>query len=220
MKAITKTSRLAGLLERLFRDLNNDIFNNQLDTPIITISPCKRSFAHYTPWNAWECKGQGRREINIASGTLNRPLENVVASLLHEMVHMYNDTIIHVQDVSRGGTYHNKQFAKSCTTHGLTVTHSDRYGWNHTELNDDMILWLLEHDEFREIEMCRDYYAPDGTSTGAKTADGGKGNITITTTVSKSSSRRYVCPVCGQIARTTKTANLICGNCMERMIET
>ena len=220
MKHITKTSRLAGLLERLFRDLNTDIFNNQLDTPIITISPTKRAYAHYTPFDAWNVNERGKREINIASGTLNRPLENIVASLLHEMVHFYDDTVLHVQDCSRGGTYHNKQFAKSCTTHGLTVTHSDRYGWNRTELNDDMIMWLLEYDEFREIEMCRDYYAPDGTSSGAKTADGGRGNITVTTTVSKSSSRRYVCPFCGMIIRATKQVNVICGDCMTKLIET
>ena len=93
-------------------------------------------------------------------------------------------------------------------------------GFYGTELNDDMILWLLEHDEFREIEMCRDYYAPDGTSSGAKTADGGRGNITVTTTVSKSSSRRYVCPCCGMIIRATKQVNVICGDCMTKLIET
>ena len=114
MKQITKTSRLAGLLERLFRDLNADVFDNQLATPVITISPTKRAYAHYTPFDAWNVNEQGKREINIASGTLNRPLENIVASLLHEMVHFYNDTILHVQDCSRGGTYHNKRFAKTC----------------------------------------------------------------------------------------------------------
>lgn len=220
MKKITKMSRLASLLEKLFRDLNADVFDNQLDTPIITISPTKRAFAHYTPFDAWNVGEQGKREVNVASGTLNRPLENIVASLLHEMVHMYNDTILNVQDCSRGGTYHSKKFATAAASHGLIVTRSEKYGYAHTELNDEMILWLLEHDEFREIEMCRDYYAPDGTSSGAKTADGGRGNITVTTTVSKSSSRRYVCPCCGMIIRATKQVNVICGDCMTKLIET
>lgn len=33
MKEITKSSRLLALLERMFRDLNRDFFNDELDTP-------------------------------------------------------------------------------------------------------------------------------------------------------------------------------------------
>ncbi len=36
---------------------------------------------------------------SLASGTLNRPLEAITASLLHEMVHMYNDTVLNISDV-------------------------------------------------------------------------------------------------------------------------
>jgi hypothetical protein len=83
-------SRLVNQLEKMFRALNADMFNNELDTPVITVTPTSRAYAHYTPWNAWEAGDIHRREINIASGTLNRPLEDITASLLHEMVHMYN----------------------------------------------------------------------------------------------------------------------------------
>lgn len=37
MKEITKTSRLAGSLEKLFSMINRDWFNGELETPIITI---------------------------------------------------------------------------------------------------------------------------------------------------------------------------------------
>ena len=112
MKQVTNMSRLVNQLEKMFRALNADMFNNELDTPVITVTPTSRAYAHYTPWNAWEAGDIHRREINIASGTLNRPLEDITASLLHEMVHMYNDTVLNIQDTSRGGTYHNKEFAK------------------------------------------------------------------------------------------------------------
>ena len=103
MKQIVSMSRLTNQLEKMFRLLNQDFFNNELETPIITVVPSSRSYAHYTPWSAWQSKDTYRREINIASGTLDRPLEAVTASLLHEMVHMYNDLILNIQDCSRGG---------------------------------------------------------------------------------------------------------------------
>ena len=45
----------------------------------ITVTPSSRSYAHYTPWDAWETKDSHKREINIASGTLDRPIENIIA---------------------------------------------------------------------------------------------------------------------------------------------
>ncbi len=215
MKQVTNMSRLVNQLEKMFRALNTDIFNNALDTPIITVTPSSRSFAHYTPWNAWEAGEAQKREINIASGTLNRPLENITASLLHEMVHMYNDTVLNIQDTSRNGTYHNKAFAEACREHGLICTKTDKYGWSHTEPDDRLIEWLLNHNELREIEMCRRDVGYVSVGIGARSADGG---IKITTTA-KGNSRRYICPCCHTIVRATKTVNIVCGDCLKTMVE-
>lgn len=104
MKEIVKTSRLAGQLEKLFNRLNADFFDGVLETPVITIQSTPRAYGHYSTYNAWNVKGEGRREINIGAGTLDRPIEYTVATMLHEMCHMFNDTVLHVQDCSRGGT--------------------------------------------------------------------------------------------------------------------
>ena len=74
MKQVTSMSRLTNQLEKMFRLLNKDFFDDALDTPVITVVPSSRSYAHYTPWSAWQSKDTYRREINIASGTLDRPL--------------------------------------------------------------------------------------------------------------------------------------------------
>ncbi len=215
MKQVTNMSRLVNQLEKMYRALNADFFNNELDTPIITVTPSSRSYAHYTPWNAWQAGDADKREINIASGTLNRPLEAITASLLHEMVHMYNDTVLNVQDVSRNGTYHNREFAKSCEKHGLICTKTEKYGWSHTEAADSLIEWLLNHNELREIEMCRNDIGCVSVGIGAHTSSGG---ITVVGTT-KGNSRRYVCPCCHTIVRATRTVNIVCGDCAERMIE-
>ena len=217
MKQITNMSRLVNQLEKCFRLLNQDFFNGELPTPIITVIPTPKAYAHYVPYNIWETKENSKREINIASGTLNRPLENIVASLLHEMVHMFNDCVLNIQDTSRNGTYHNRQFAQQAEAHGLIVTRSYKYGYAHTEPADSLLEWLLEHDELREIDICRSN--PIYTAIGVGTRSSNGGEISTTTAYKNSHSRRYICPCCHTIVRATKNVNLICGDCMMRMEE-
>ncbi len=210
-------TRLTGQLERMFKSLNESFYDGQLDMPIITVTPTARAYAHYTPWNAWESKGEHKREINISSAYLDRPLEYICGSLLHEMAHMYNDTVLEVSDTSRGGTYHSKVFKQAAESHGLVCTRTEKYGWSDTStiLSDELIDWVLLHDEFREIELCRTVPGLIAVGVGVKAADGSAPAITAT----RNNSRRFVCPKCGMIARTTRVARLICGDCMEVMEE-
>lgn len=155
-----------------------------------------------------------KREINIASGTLNRPLEAIVASLLHEVCHFYNDTILNVQDCSRNGTYHNKYFKQTAEKHGLICTKTDTYGYSKTSPSDKLLEWLLVHDKFREIEMCR--INPEFTAISVSTGNNSTQAPTRRRTVN---TNRYICPCCGLIVRATKSVNIICGDCIETMME-
>ena len=214
MKEITKTSRLAGQLEKLYSKLNNDFFNGELEQPIITIQSTPRAYGHYSLFNAWTVKGEGRREINIGAGTLDRPIENVVATMLHEMAHQYNDQIAHLQDCSRGGTYHNKYFKRTAEAHGLTVDRSDKYGWSITEPSDELIEWILNNN-IQEILINRNEPYGIRIAGGNSTASGG----TDIPAGKKGHSRRYSCPRCGAIVRATKAVNVFCGDCMVKMVE-
>lgn len=212
MKQVTSMSRLTNQLEKMFRLLNQDFFDGVLDTPIITVVPSSRSYAHYTPWSAWQSKDTYRREINIASGTLNRPLEAVTASLLHEMVHMFDDTILNVQDCSRGGTYHSKVFKEQAEAHGLLCSRTEKYGWSHTEPSDILLEWLMIHDELRDIEMCRVNPGYTAVGIGAHSSNGVPGFVATATT--RQHNFRYQCPCCNAIARSGKPIRLICGDCL------
>lgn len=208
-------SRLTNQLEKMFRALNADFFDGILEMPVITVTPSSRSYAHYTPFDAWQTADTGKREINIASGTLDRPLELICASLLHEMVHMWNDTVLNLQDCSRGGLYHNKYFKESAEAHGLICERTDLYGYSRTYPSDELIEWLLNHDELREVEMCRVSQVPIAVGVGIHT-----GNIDTTQIArTRSNSRRYICPCCHTIIRATRSVNVICGDCLERMFE-
>ena len=109
MKETVKTSRTAGYLEKIFRTLNADWFSGELEEPIITIQSTPRAYGHVTVAKTWKRKDEDRHELNLGAETLNRPIEEVVATIMHEMVHLYN-IANGVQDCSRGGTYHNKRF--------------------------------------------------------------------------------------------------------------
>lgn len=110
--------------------------------------------------------------------------------------------------------YHNKRFRDTAESHGLTVTRSERYGWSTTGPSDSLIEWILNVN-IQEIRLNR--YEPGGIriAGGETAANGGA----AASGERKDHSIRYRCPVCGQIARTTKAARLIGGDCMCLMEE-
>lgn len=216
MKQIVKMSRLTGLLEKAFNLLNADWFDGRLETPIITVIPTPRAYAHYTTVNVWNTANGGRREINVASGSLDRSLEEIIASLMHEMVHMWNDMILNIQDTSRNGSYHNRLFAIEAEKHGLTVEKSSKYGYAFTSCDDSLYEWVIAHaDTLREIEMCRSNIWHNAGGIGGKATNGGA----PASTSGNSHSRKYICPKCSNSVRATKTVNIICADCMELMKE-
>lgn len=217
MKEITKMSRLTGCLEKCFRLVNADLFDNKLPTPMITCVPTSRAYAHITVYPVWDTKRGNKYELNISSAYLTtRPLEEMVASMIHEACHLLN--IVHgVQDTSNNGVYHNKQFKRTAEEHGLIVTRSDKYGWSHTAPGDPVLQFVLDHmDELREIEMNRSIPQCQMVSIGTHSSNGG---MVVTPTVTKGHSRKWVCPQCGTIIRSNKPVRVICADCMQLFVE-
>lgn len=215
MKEITKTSRLAGQLEKLFNMINTDWFNGELETPIITIQSTPKAHAHVTVSNnAWTVKNEGKRELNMGAGSLYRPIEETVATLMHECCHIY-DIQNNIPDVSNNGRYHNKAFRKTAEEHGLIVEYAGTFGHAVTSASDDLIEWICNNN-IPEIMLTRNEYSrsPIGGNGGSYTPTTGTQKTKTT-----SNSRRYVCPCCGTKVRATKAVNLICGDCMQAMIE-
>jgi len=83
MKETIKTSRTAGYLEKIFRAVNARYFNGELEEPIITIQSTPKAYGHVTVAKSWQRGESTRHELNIGAGTLDRPIENVVATLVH-----------------------------------------------------------------------------------------------------------------------------------------
>lgn len=218
MKETTRTSRTAGYLEKIFRALNQDSFGGELEEPIITIQNTPGAYGHVTVHKTWKRKDDWRHELNISADWLERPIENLVATMIHEMVHLYN--IKHnVQDCSRGGTYHNRKFKEEAEKHMLHIDKHEKYGWTVTSPTDALLEYILDKG-WTEVLMGRNPVCGLLGPSGGKSGNGGKAVGPDGKTTLKGNSRRYVCPCCGNIVRTTKDMYIICGTCKEDFVLT
>lgn len=107
--------------EEAFDLLNARFFENALSKSVITIYPTPGAYGHFTPWKSWEgAGGAGYCEINLGAATVNRPVIESIATLVHEMTHQWCYER-GVKDTSRGGTYHNKRFKAEAERRGLLI---------------------------------------------------------------------------------------------------
>lgn len=215
MKQTVKTSRTAGYLEKIFGHLNRDWWNGDLEEPIITIQSTPNACGHVTVAKTWKRKDEERHELNLGAEAINRPIEEVVATIMHEMVHLHH-LANGIKDTSRGYTYHNKQFRDTAVAHGLNIEHHKQYGWTITSPTEQLIDYIIEKG-WSEIEMNRG----SGRTWTPPPSAGGKAGTPAPKGEAKkpSSTRKLICPICGQSVRATKAVHIICGDCMERMIE-
>ena len=217
MKQTIKTSRAAGQLEKMFRALNVRYFDGQLEEPIITLQDTPRAYGHVTCSKTWTAGESKRHELNIATRTLHRPIENVTATLLHEMVHLWNMQQ-GVQDCSRNNIYHNQHFRDEAEKRDLHIEKHPTAGWTLTEPTPALCDFIIEQG-WAELNMhnSREQIAL-GTAPGGKEpggTEGGEGEDGEKPKKKPSSTRKYVCPCCGNSCRATKVINLICGDCMQ-----
>lgn len=205
-------------LQRAFRGLNKLYFQSQLEDVIITIQtdPRRAAYAWISVAKTWNDKSENwYHEINIVAEWLNRAPENVIASLLHEMCHLWNMQR-GVQDCSRGGTYHNERFKETALTHGLTCEHDKRYGWTITGPTKELKEWTKKNVRSGCFRFAKAQTWKDGTpKTGAIEGADGKPKVDKK---GKSNIRKYHCPKCGLIIRASKNIDgkVLCIDCLAK----
>ncbi len=213
MDEITDYPICAEYLKKLYWILNDKYFGGALGDIIITIQDKAGTFGHFSLDKVWSItNGEQLHEINISAGHLNRPIKNVIATLLHEMVHYYN-FLNGIKDVSANGVYHNKEFKKAAEARGLIISQHPRYGWTLTEPSQDLIDWI-EQMGFIDVALYRKSpYSFDNGGDGGNGTDGIGADDAKGKAKRKSSTRKYRCP-CGVNIRATKEVYIICGLCM------
>ncbi len=212
-KQLTTYTRASGYLEKIFKALNNEYFEGALSKPVITIQSTPKAYGHFTLYDAWHTSAENQlKEINIGAGTLDRPIENVVATLLHEMVHYYCFET-GIKDVSRGGTYHNKRFKHEAEKRGLKIEYDSRIGWSITHPADGLLDFIIKY-EFTDILLGRN----DTISCTLGPVIRGTHGTTFPPGTKPTSTRKYYCPHCRTSVRATRQVNILCADCMEMMI--
>jgi hypothetical protein len=129
-------------LNKLFLAINKQFYGGELETPNILVQSVgkKKWYGYCTTKKVWDINGEETYEIAISSEYLNRSFEEVVSTLMHEMVHLYN--LAHgIKDVS-GTQYHNKRFRIEADKRGLVITYARVIGWSVTQLQDATKDWL------------------------------------------------------------------------------
>lgn len=183
-------------------------------------------------------------EINISAEYLDYEFFETMDTLMHEMVHLYNK-IHNIQDTSRNNTYHNKNFKMRAIESGF-IYEEDKpdptYGWSFAKLSQETkdIIAKMDIDQtlFTISRQGREYYEQleeisgivdsieeesSQLSSALSNIDSEEVNNTTTSTSNqpkkKKSYYRWTCPECNLIVRTTKpTANIICGDCEEKLV--
>ena len=197
-------------LERAFKVLNVVYFDGELPEPVITIMSSPRTNGHFTVGRVWSEAEEQKHEINISAEHLDRPIEKIMATLQHECVHYYC-SLHNIKDTSQGGRYHNKNFKREAEQRGLIISQEQYIGWSRTEPSKAFVEILRQYNIAKPVDINR-----AGT---VMLPVGGAGNNGLGTAGKKTSTRKYICPNCGNSFRATKDINVMCIDCFETFVK-
>jgi predicted RNA-binding Zn-ribbon protein involved in translation (DUF1610 family) len=208
-------SEIVAKTEAMFDLFNAHFYDNVLHRPAITVSPDggRGAYGWCSVYEIWQGNDEAYREINICAEYIDRPIGEVAATMLHEMVHLHN-LVNSIKDVSNNGYYHNRQYKATAEAHGLHIDQHPTYGWTITTLTEETATWLAQQPGMEDIPASRKALLQIKIK-----GDEDEGSEETTTTIkggrqtSKNRSIKYVCPECGAIIRATKQVNVVCGDC-------
>lgn len=211
MKKLTNYQRVSQYLVKVFKAVNEEYFNYELDIPTITIQSTTGAYGHVSTQKIWHNNEVSTYELNLSADYMNRPIENVVATLIHEGCHLYA-MAKGIKDTSNRGVYHNRKFKMLAEERGLQIEKHNKYGWTITNPTEDTLDFCISRG-FEDIEIVR------GSSFSMGVSGGKSGNGATTIRPKKpSSTRKYICPCCGNSFRATKAINVMCMDCEEPFI--
>lgn len=132
-------------LKNIYDNLNRDYYDNKLPEIVITIqsSPKGKSYGWFSPdrWGIETDKEKAFDEINISAEYLSRPIENIISTMQHEMVHLYC-AINDIKDTSNNNVYHNKKFKEEAEQRGLSIEKAQTIGWSVTTPTEEFIEYI------------------------------------------------------------------------------
>lgn len=218
MKQLTNYRRTVQYLQKIYNLINEEYFSNELEEITLTVQESVRSYGHVSVSNTWFTKdGKGMKELNISANYLTRPIDEIVVTLIHECSHIYN--MMHdIKDTSNGYVYHNKRFKKTAEEIGhLRIERHEKYGWTVSFPTEETLDFCIRNG-LEDIQIGRQEFFSFGNGfSGGTSGDPTPPNKTPKPR-KKSSTRKYICPCCGNSFRATKELRVMCMDCNEQFV--
>jgi len=201
-------------LQQAYENLNRSLFEGELPNCLITLQRSKKSYGYFCGDRFGRADGTLTDEIALnPTHFRDRPQEEVLATLAHEMVHLWQH---HFGKPGRG-RYHNREWAEKMKAIGLQPTSTSKEGGDET---GDVMGHLIVPDGLIDRTV-RKLLAkglvvawteqPELRTDAAEDDDGEEKE-------SKSGKRvRYLCPHGDTKAWAKHGAKLICGEHMAAM---
>ena len=118
-QSIKPTRETYDPLQQTYDALNRSLFENELPNCLITLQRTKKSYGYFFGNRFGRADGTLTDEIALnPSHFRDRPQEEVLATLAHEMTHLWQ----HHFGTPGRGRYHNKEWAEKMKSIGLQPT--------------------------------------------------------------------------------------------------
>ena len=210
---IKPTEKQYTALQQAFDYFNEKLFKDSLPQVMLTLNRERNTFGYYVPsiWtddNGVEQWGEIALNPDYILKDGERTDKEVYATLVHEMCHLWQE----YDGSAPRRCYHNKDFAEKMERVGL-ITSSDgtpdgkRTGQRVTH-------YIVEGGPFDMAfqEM------PDELLIPCHTLFALKGESKKKIKKARAKSVTYFCPKCGATVKGKEDTNVICGDCMEKML--
>jgi len=216
-QSIKPTRETYDPLQQAYENLNRSLFEGELPNCLITLQRSKKSYGYFCGDRFGRADGTLTDEIALnPSHFRDRPQEEVLATLAHEMVHLWQH---HFGKPGRG-RYHNKEWAEKMKSIGLQPTSTGKD--DGPETGDVMGHLIVPDGPFDRVVrklLARGLVVswteqPDKRPVAGDDVDGDED----AQAESKSGKRvRYVCPHGDMKAWAKHGAKLVCGEHMVAM---
>jgi hypothetical protein len=124
-------------ISNMYQFFNKELDAKLPDDVVFTLIPNRGSKGKYLGWffqSRWQSGEHTYHEINITPDNLNRTVDEIAETLIHECVHLRN-FIDGITDCNKQ-QYHNKKFKVLAESYGLVVERMKNKGYAHTSLGE------------------------------------------------------------------------------------
>ncbi len=208
--AMRPTAETYNPLQEAYDTLNRALFSSALPRCLITLQRRKKSYGYFAGGRFGRRDGAVTDEIALnPSHFAERTVEAVLATLAHEMVHLWQ----HHCGAPGRGRYHNRQWAEQMKAIGLQPTDTGEEGGKET--GERVSHFVIPDGPFARAAAklaARGFALPWTERPKASLSRAGGEDEAGGEPESKSGKRvKYTCPRCGLNAWAKHEAALICG---------